>query len=219
MFETIEKIPNLRQLDKVIAEINDYLDQAVDQDPLSILDADHVGPAPIKFWIAGGAITSAITGEKINDYDIFSPTPDLLRERLKEAVGFTSFETDHFANFWINDKKIQVISRYGPIDQQAIFNTFDFTIVCGAYDGVTFACHDRFWQDIAARRLVVNELTFPLKTLERIAKYAKRGYFACPVGLLKLARTLNEMTIDWDNPNENLLSFYEDGTPRFTGVD
>ena len=210
MIETIEKIPALVALNKVIDDINDLLEQKEGQ-------ANHSNP--IKYWIAGGAITAAVAGTQINDYDIFSPTPHLLRDRLKEAIGWASFEHEFFTNFWVESKKVQVITRYSPESQEAIFNTFDFTICCGAYDGVTFAHHDRFWQDIATKRLVVNELFFPLKTMERIAKYSRRGYTACPVGLLKIAKAINAMQIDWDNPNENDLSFYPDGTPRFMGPD
>jgi hypothetical protein len=210
MIETIEKIPALAPLNAIIDEINDALDQKEGM----VNESD-----PIKYWIAGGAITSAITGEKINDYDLFSPTPEKLRDRLKESIGYTTFEHDFFTNFRIANQKVQVITRYSPESQEAIFNTFDFTINCGAYDGLTFAHHDRFWQDIATKRLVVNELFFPLKTMERVAKYSRRGYKVCPVGLLNIAKAINALQIDWDNPSENDLSFYPDGTPRFMGPD
>jgi len=206
----IDPIPNLAPMNAIIKEINDLLDQGEGQE-----NADK----PIVYWIAGGAITSAITGTTINDYDVFSPTPELLRDRLKAAIGYASFEHEFFTNFWINNRKIQIITRYSPESPQAAFNTFDFTIVCGAYDGKTFYCHDRFWQDIGTKRLVINDLFFPLKTMERVAKYSRRGYTVCPMGLLAIAKAINAMEIDWDNPSENDLSFYPDGTPRFMGPD
>ena len=204
MIETIEKFPNLRVIDSVIDEIKDLIDY--DENP-------------IQFWIAGGAVTAAITGAKINDYDIFSPTPKLLKEKLQAGIGYNTFENEHFTNFWVDSKKVQVVTRYEPKTAEEIFNTFDFTIVCGAYDGTTFYHHDRFWQDIAVKRMVINELTFPMKTLERVVKYANRGYKLCPVGLLKLVKTINALEVDWENPDENQLSYYPDGTARFTGVD
>lgn len=210
MITITDPIPNLAPLNSIIDEINDLLDQKEGQ-----ANADN----PIVYWIAGGAIASAISGDKINDYDLFSPTPELLRDRLKEAIGFASFEHEFFTNFWVNKHKIQVITRYQPESPQAIFNTFDFTIVCGAYDGKTFYCHDRFWQDIATKRLVIPGLFFPLKTLERVAKYSRRGYTVCPVGLMELAKAIQALEVDWDNPDENHLAFYPDGTPRFMGPD
>lgn len=200
-----DPIPNLAPLNKVIETINDYADINPDNN--------------IEYWIAGGAITSFVTKEKVNDYDVFTPEPVKLIERLKDGVGYISYENEFVANFNVDGNKVQVIKRYSPKTCEEIFETFDFTIVCGAYDGKTFYCHDRFWQDIATRRLVVNTLTFPLRTLERVAKYAKRGYSACPIGLLELAKSIHSLTIDWNNPDENALSFYPDGTPRFTGPD
>lgn len=203
MIQTSDKIPNFQRLNTVISDIKNKL-------------ADY---SEETFWIAGGAITSCVTNEKINDYDVFSPNPDLIIDVfLKKDVPVT-FETEHFTNFKINNKKIQVIRRYKFNSPSEIFDNFDFTIVCGAYDGENFYCHDRFWQDIANRRLVINGLSFPLKTLERVAKYSKRGYTACPFGLLKIAKAIHGMKIDWDNPDENQLSFYPDGTVRFVGVD
>ena len=207
MIESIEQIPALMPIKQVIDQINE------------LLGYDAEGAKPIKYWVAGGAITAAVTGQKINDFDIFTPQPAELRAALKEAIGYSTFEHEFFANFWVEGKKVQVISRYAPDSPEAIFNTFDFTINCGAYDGVTFACHDRFWQDIATRRLVINELFFPLKTMERLTKYAGRGYKPCPHGLLRVAKAINEAEIDWDNPSQNDLQFYPDGTPRFMGPD
>lgn len=173
----------------------------------------------IKFWIAGGAVTSAVTGSKINDYDVFSPTPNSLVALLKEKGATVTYENPHFVNFRIGGKKVQVITRFEHQTMEHSVKEFDFTVVCGAYDGETFVCHDRFWQDIATRRLVINTMPFPLKTMERVAKYAQRGFAPCPVGLLSIAKAIHALEIDWDNPDENQLSFYPDGTPRFMGVD
>jgi hypothetical protein len=194
--------------------------------PISILKLDTVIKEikkitnnEVPFWIAGGAISSVVTGETVNDYDLFSPYPEALYDKLKENIGKVSFETKYFANFYLDKYKIQVIRRYAPKTPQEIFDTFDFTMVCGAYDGETFTCHDDFWQDIAQRRLVINRLTFPLRTLERVGKYSRRGYTMCPKGYLEICKAINAMEIDWENPDENMLSYYENGTPRFTGPD
>ena len=211
MQTTSETIPNLRPLNKIIDLINDYAEIN------NVVDGAVTNP--FTYWIAGGAITSCITKEKVNDYDIFSPDPFGLIEKLKSGIGYVAYENDTVANFNVDGNKIQIVKRYSPQSAEDIFNTFDFTIVCGAYDGTNFHCHDRFWQDIANQRLVVNTLTFPLRTLERMTKYSRRGYTPCPVGLLTLAKTINAMSIDWNNPSENELTYYADGTPRFTGPD
>ena len=173
----------------------------------------------VKLWIAGGAVTSAVTGSRINDYDVFSSTPNLLVALLKEKGVTVTYENPYFVNFKIAGRKVQVITRFEYPSMEQTVKEFDFTVVCGAYDGETFVFHDRFWQDIATRRLVINKITFPLKTMDRVAKYAKRGFTACPVGLLNIAKAIHALEIDWDSPDENQLSFYPDGTPRFVGVD
>jgi hypothetical protein len=48
-------------------------------------------------------------------------------------------------------------------------------------------------------------------------KYIKKGYTACNGTLLTLTRELQKVNLD--NPQENSLTFYSDGTPRFLGVD
>ena len=212
MSESIEKTPGLAKLDPVIKEIND----ALGVDDL----AQPAGYTPPKYWIAGGALTAAMTGQKINDFDIFSPDPELVIAKLTEAIGYHTFQCDDFTNLCVDGHRVQVITKYKPKTPEELFSTFDFTICKASYDGVTMCVHDRFWQDLATKRLVLDEnILFPLKTLERIGKYCQRGYQACPVGLLALAKSIHSLTIDWDNPNENQLSYYPDGTVRFTGID
>lgn len=172
-----------------------------------------------RFWIAGGAITAAITGQRINDFDVFSNDPELLTIILTQQIGKPSFEIDAFANFYLKGDKIQVIKRYRDQTPIESIQKFDYTIVCAAYDGKNFYHHERFFEDIATRRLVINVLPFPLKTMERMTKYAQRGYAVCPIGLMTLAQTINQMKIDWNNPDENQLFFYPDGSLRFAGVD
>lgn len=209
MLTTTEKIPALMELRRSVTRLKEISDSP-------ILGKKFV------FWVAGGAVTAAVAGERINDYDIFSPHPQRIISELesqaeyvkgKSVEGFFTNFTDKYGN------TIQVITRVAVESPRAIFEIFDYTIVCGAWDGTTFYCHDRFWQDIATRRLVVNALPYPLKSMERMAKYSSRGYRACPVGLMQLAQAINGLKIDWTNPKDNEISFYPDGTPRFNGVD
>lgn len=205
----IDMMPSLQPIRKVYQR----LQALVDKWP-------HLAPeAKPRFWIAGGAITAAVSGQRINDFDIFSNDPEALAVIFKHSIGQPSFEIDAFANFYLKGDKIQLIKRYSDPTPLDTIGTFDFTIVCAAYDGKNFYHHDRFFEDLATRRLVINILPFPLKTLERLTKYCQRGYTPCPIGLMTLARTINLMTIDWNNPDENQLFFYPDGSLRFAGVD
>lgn len=215
-----ETIPALAKIQPVIDNMKKTITLAMIKD----LDIPENETAMVKipqFWVAGGAALSAIAGTPINDYDIFSPEPNEVVDWLKKG-GFK--EVSRIEDYLVNlrdpwNNHIQVITRFSPLNVEALFETFDFTISCAAYDGTKFSCHDRFFQDVATRRLVMNKIHWPLKTLERVAKYSRRGYTACPFGLLDLCKAINALEVDWNNPDQNHLAFYPDGSPRFNGVD
>ena len=170
-------------------------------------------------FIAGGCFNSLLGGRPIKDIDIFSPTPEKVIKHLSEIGLKIQRENDFICNFKHKKFIIQVIKKFIYTDARAVIDSFDYTIVCAAYDGKDLVVNERFFIDNAQRRLVVNSLPKPLSTLRRLAKYSSRGYTACPVGLGKLARAINELTIDWENPQENEIDFYPDGTPTFRGLD
>lgn len=198
-----EKIPNLAPVSQALEAIKALIPNT-----------------SVSYWIAGGAITSAVCREKINDYDVFSPNPDKLIEALDRTTATVTFKTEDFTNFKIGKMKVQVIKKIQPLTPEDTIEVFDYTIVCAAMRlNGDLIVHDRFWQDIATRRLVVNSLPYPLKSMERMAKYATRGFKPCPVGLATLAKAITDLNVDWKNPNQNQLEFYADGTPRFAGID
>lgn len=209
MIVTNETIPAFSLLHQVYSWIQSCLDHSLGEDSSNV-----------NFWIAGGAVCSAVQHEKINDFDVFSNSPGLVQDALAQSGHKMTFEIEgRFRNYLVFGHKVQVIHGF-PVDSaEDIINMFDYTCVCGAYTPDEFVCHDRFWQDNATKRLVVNGLPYPLSTMERMAKYAKRGFTPCPVGLLALAKAIQGLEVDWDNPEENVLAFYPDGTPRFGGVD
>lgn len=177
------------------------------------------------FWVAGGCFAAILDGRKVKDYDIFTPNPLALCYEIDNQIenGDTHLvhgkENDWIKNYHFKDKTIQVIKRYKFESPEATIKNFDFTIVCAAYDGENFFHHERFYLDVAQKRLVINELPKPLSTMQRALRYTRRGYTMCPIGLGKIMRQINSMRIDWDNPNENEIEFYPDGTPKFNGID
>ena len=171
------------------------------------------------FWIAGGSLLSLLTGAPVNDYDVFSADPEKTAKWFKAEGYEPGFENDLIANFQHRDAKVQVIKRHTRPSMEATIDLFDFTAVCAAFDGERFVCHPRFYLDAAQRRLVVHKLTFPLSSVRRALKYSRKGFFMCPVGLAAMLRMINEMPIDWADPEQNQIEFYPDGTPSFRGVD
>ena len=195
-----------------------------------------VDPKP-KFWVAGGSLLSAASNEYVNDFDIFTnpeTNPESIINYFKGnsedgSPRFVSIETTFENDFVINllvrpqkynrPRKIQIIKKYRYDSPEECIINFDFTCIAAAYDGNFLYCHDRFFADALQKRLVINSLPKPLSTMKRIVKYAGRGFVPCPVGLAKVAKAINEMDIDWDNPDQNDFEFYPDGTPMFRGLD
>lgn len=171
-------------------------------------------------WIAGGCMRSFLVGEKAKDIDIFTAEPDRVIEFLASKEGFKkTFGNDFFQNFKHKDLTYQVIKKYVYQNPQDTIDSFDFTLISAAYSKEGFISHERFYLDNAQKRLVIHNLPLPLSTLKRSLKYTSRGYRLCPVSLSRLARAINELKIDWENPDQNQIDFYPDGTPTFRGKD
>jgi hypothetical protein len=175
--------------------------------------------AKTKFWIAGGCFIGIVTGSKIKDIDVFASDPLAVIAEFKERGYKEAFENDWVKNFRHAGMTVQVIKKYTYDTPQQTLDDFDFTIVCAAYDGKEFITHERFFLDVAQRRIVIANLVKPLNTLKRALKYASRGFVMCPVGMSRLAKAINLLRVDWENPDENILDYYPDGTPTFRGID
>jgi hypothetical protein len=154
-----------------------------------------------RLLLAGGFIRETIAGGKVNDIDLFGPNKDKLEAacmKLCLARKGRMFGTDNaFTMLSPPRSPVQFITRWLAEDYETYVKLFDFT-VCQAgiwWDpdmkepngehfymdsgGWTSACHDDFYADLAARRLVY---TFPDREEEaggsmlRMKKFMKRGY-------------------------------------------
>lgn len=171
-------------------------------------------------WIAEGAMRSWLVGEKVKDVDIFSSDPNGVLAAFKADETFTpGHENDFIAHFVRDKMRYEVIKKYRFQSQKETIDNFDFTIICGSYGPDGIVVDERFYIDNAQRRLVVKSLPKPLSTVKRAIKYSGRGYAMCPVGLARILKAVQENPINWENPAENEIEFYPDGTPTFRGLD
>lgn len=178
----------------------------------------------LDFIIAGGCFTQLFLGNKPNDIDVFFKNENQMNiavSRIKNNSNFKiTFENDYVLNSFKNNQKIQLIKKYFFENPEDILQSFDFTIVKFAYNGEEIFYHDRFFKDLAKKRLVIDKnLMKPLGTLKRSYKYTKRGFTLCPKAMARLAKNIQELNIDWENPDDNQIEFYSDGTPTFLGID
>lgn len=177
-------------------------------------------PAKDISWIAGGALRSFLVGDKVKDLDIFSNDPAAVESAFEADESFKKGNSNQFiTNFYKDGLCYQVIKQYTYATPQETIDNFDFTIICAAIGKDGIIADERFYIDNAQKRLVVKSLPKPLSTVKRAMKYSRRGYFMCPVGLAKILKAVQENPIDWENPQENEIEFYPDGTPSFRGLD
>jgi hypothetical protein len=178
---------------------------------------------PGEVIIAGGAFTKVFTGQRPNDIDLFFKTEELALAAvtlIKSKNLKVTFENDWVTNFKYKGQKCQIVKKYFAPSLETIIDQFDFTVCKFAYDGKDIAYNKRFFKDLAKSRLVIDGVLLkPLNTLKRSYKYISRGFTICPIGLGKLARAINALEIDWDNPDQNTIDFYPDGGPTFRGID
>lgn len=146
-----------------------------------------IGP---KVVVGGGFIRSCITGDKINDIDMFvdcSSTKDKVLLGLK-GITQKTLKSKNAITLITHSYPIQVITRWMYPSPQELLDSFDFTI-----SGAILWCnpkvgsphewcglvHQDYYQDLAARRL---SYTYPQRNEDaggsalRVLKYYRKGY-------------------------------------------
>lgn len=150
--------------------------------------ADLLKRNPNKIIVAGGYLRSRITGEKVQDIDLFAPSKESAHLAAMEYAhlqpnGAGIHETDNAFTVKGVYPTVQVIHRWTFSDPMAAIESFDFTIAKAAiwWNGAAWdsICHADYYADLAAKRLVY---TSPLReeeaggSLLRVLKFYQRGY-------------------------------------------
>ncbi len=186
--------------------------------------------------LAGGALTSIISGQPVNDFDLYFSSKSDVELFINEThetelwfVGHTSKAATYRSgthsvfnnttnqseslNVQVSEPlKVQII--YGKYYQTHldIFNDFDFTINMISYNFKTkrFNCDYKAVQHIASRKLVVNPKTrFPIVSMVRIGKYEGRGYTISKREVYKLALAVSRLNMQsYEDVREQLGSMY-----------
>lgn len=137
-------------------------------------------------YVGGGYIRAVVSGEKINDIDIFVKSKkdgELLAFKLADINKVKVHTSDNAFTVKTRPVAIQIIHRWVFDKPEDVANSFDFTICCAVihfndnkWDSFT---DDRFYQDLAGKRLVYRQ---PIRnedaggSLLRVLKYYQRGY-------------------------------------------
>lgn len=141
-------------------------------------------------FLAGGFIRACIAGEDVQDVDLFAPSKDVANLiALKLKGDGKLIETENAFTVFIRDMPVQVIHRWTFSAPVQAIESFDFTIACSAVwfvprgasntDRWESLCHQDFYADLAAKRLVY---TKPQRnedaggSILRVLKFYQRGY-------------------------------------------
>lgn len=144
-------------------------------------------------WIAGGALRRMLVGQSIydGDIDLFFPNKECFEniEQLLKSKGFVPSTQSKFQNtlqktFNDNIVNIQLVNfEYHP-SIEATINRFDFTVCQIAYDGSDIIVSPRALYDIPAKRIIINNISYPTLALRRFIKYSNQDFFV-PENTLK----------------------------------
>lgn len=176
-----------------------------------------------KAMLVGGALTSLLTRQPVNDFDIyFKSEEDFLKAvgDLKKNDILSPYElcflgsTDKSATFRMagSDIKVQYIHQAFYPDVTSVFDDFDFTINMVGYDFESdkVIYNKNALHHIAQRMLVVNPKTkFPLISVLRVGKYVDRGYYISKKEMVKLLIAVTGLEIkSYDDVKKHVGGMY-----------
>lgn len=174
----------------------------------------------LKLMVCGGTINSIFTNSHINDLDFYMKDPSLVGECktfLKTWFPDAEIETINALTYKRKSKKstkkwtVQLITRFTG-EAKDIFEWFDFTITHGAYDfeTETFIFGDRFFTDLAKRRLIYSGASqYPICAMYRTKKYVARGYELPGATIMHIALSIVQLKIE----------SYKDLKEQLSGID
>lgn len=169
----------------MIELIKEDLNWCIRRLPKVVLDILKENPE--KVFVSGGFVRSCVSGETVNDVDIFAPskeTAELLARRIANEKHLL-IETDNAFTVLGYKYTLQFIHRWSFQSPAECINSFDFTIAKAVIwdDGKEYKSliDDRFYIDLAAKRLVYcspqrNEDAGG--SMLRLFKFYQRGYRA-----------------------------------------
>jgi hypothetical protein len=179
-----------------------------------------------KVFVGGGFLRSVVSNEPVNDVDVFVTSKDdamlvaklLVFDQFKRTVPLVAdtearerflkahiYETDNALTLRHFSPTVQIIHRWTFSRIEDIIKSFDFTVCCAAIrvksDGEWEGrAHERFYPDLAAKRLVylspIREEE-PGGSMLRVLKYYQKGY-RMPLDSLAAVMARMFLAVDWN---------------------
>ncbi len=143
--------------------------------------------------VAGGFIRSVVSSEPISDIDVWTPNAEMAKAMAEKLSHQAFSQTDTKLISTANaitvvglEWPVQFVHKWTFDSAEAVLDHFDFTIAraCLWHDKVKAwcgECDDRFYPDLAAKRLVYCDST-PIDgcggSMLRLLKFYRKGYRA-----------------------------------------
>jgi hypothetical protein len=165
---------------------------------------DQMGPEVIALlsssggFVAGGAVTSAFSSARVNDFDLFFPTTQQLHDAISRlTLDDKSIDTDAALSVILGGHRVQLVKVLTRTPAEVI-SSFDFTVCQAAFDlddGFIFG--EDFFRHLAQRRLVFNiNAQYPICSLYRARKFIKRGFSLSGIEAIKLGLCIHSLEIN-----------------------
>lgn len=182
---------------------------------------------PGKVFLGGGFIRACVANEHVNDIDLFTTDKESARAAARfllelkdgEDAGRKIHESDNAFTVRGLRLPVQIIHRWTYTSPEELMQSFDFTIAMAGFwwhpehDKWVSICDDRFYEDLAAKRLIY---TSPKRnedaggSMLRVLKFYQRDY-RIPLDSLGavLARLVSAVDLDSiaavrDSPDQTL---------------
>lgn len=179
---------------RIFNKVKCYLDTSdgpLSDDQISVL-RKHGG------WVAGGAISSIVTGREVRDVDVYFPNAAAAEAFLDVSQPLS-----------ISDKAILLVPKEGMPPVQMIydrfyespgdiFEAFDFSVCMGAFSfqSAQLLVDNDFVSDNLSRNLRFNSNTlYPLMSFLRVSKYGEYGYEISTLEKLKMLVSISKLDI------------------------
>ena len=94
--------------------------------------------------------------------------------------------------------KVQLITRDLYTDLEHVVSSFDLMPCCVAMDNGRLVFADKWVKSVKKKMLYLNNLTYPVATLNRIDKYKRKGYYASEAFYQDIIRSVRDGMFDGD---------------------
>lgn len=172
---------------------------------------DELKEQSIECFIAGGCLRDYFHGKNTtNDIDIFFKNKEEYDKAFKYLTkeGKILFQNHNGTKISYNNIKLDIVcSKFFETPQDAIDN-FDFTVCAIALDSEKVYHHETTFIDLAKKQLMINKITFPKSTMQRVTKYSRKGFYICNGELSKIFEAMYkeyEELKDISENDDNLL--------------